>query len=35
MGDANYQRDGDDLGAHGLYLDMSAWKGQVFEATRG
>jgi hypothetical protein len=35
MGDANYQRDGDDLAAHGLYLDMPAWKGQVFEAMRG
>ena len=35
MGDANYQRDGDDLAAHGLYLDIPEWKGHVFEATRG
>jgi glycosidase len=35
MGDANYQRDGDDLAAHGLYLDVPGWKGQVFEAMRG
>jgi hypothetical protein len=34
MSQANYERDGDNLAAQGLYLDAPAWKGQVFEATR-
>jgi len=31
LGDAEYQRQGDDLAAAGLYLDMPAWGRQVFE----
>jgi hypothetical protein len=31
MGSAAYERVGDDLAARGLYLDMPAWGGQVFE----
>jgi glycosidase len=31
MGEAQYDRDGDDLESRGLYLDMSPWQAQVFE----
>lgn len=30
MGDAVYDRDGDDLQSRGLYLDMAPWQGSVF-----
>ncbi len=32
MGAAEYERDGDDLAARGLYLDVPAWGVHVFEA---
>ena len=32
-GDAVYDRDGDELGVRGLYLDMSPWQYHVFELT--
>src|SRR5262245_5394437 len=31
MGDAVYERDGDELAAHGLYLDVGPWQYHVFE----
>jgi hypothetical protein len=31
MGTAGYERSGDDLAAHGLYLDMPAWAYHVFD----
>jgi len=31
LSDERYIRQGDDLAARGLYLDMPAWGGQVFE----
>lgn len=31
MGEAQYDRDGNDLQSHGLYLDVPAWKYHVFE----
>jgi hypothetical protein len=34
MGTASYERDGDDLGARGLYLDLPAWGYHVFQVTR-
>jgi hypothetical protein len=34
MSDTIYERDSDNLAAQGVYLDMPAWKGQVFEAAR-
>ena len=33
VGDAQYDRDGADLAAHGLYLDEPGWKPQVFSMT--
>jgi len=30
IGDATYDRDGDGLRAHGLYVDEPAWKAHVF-----
>jgi hypothetical protein len=30
LGDATYEREGDDLQARGLYLDESPWKACVF-----
>ncbi|MGE5344646.1 MAG: hypothetical protein ACM3JH_01730, partial [Acidithiobacillales bacterium] len=33
LGPAAYERDGDDLAAKGLYLDMPAWGYHVFEVT--
>jgi hypothetical protein len=30
MGEATYERDGDDLGRRGLYLDMAPWQACVF-----
>ncbi len=33
MGPAVYDRSGDDLAAHGLYLDMPAWGYHVFDVT--
>ena len=34
MSSAVYDRDGDDLLARGLYLDMPAWGYHVFEVSR-
>jgi hypothetical protein len=31
MGDVTYQREGDDLAARGLYLDLAPWQYHVFE----
>ena len=31
LGDARYDRDGNDLQSHGLYLDVSPWQYHVFE----
>ena len=31
LGEAEYERDGPDLQAQGLYLDVSPWRGHVFE----
>jgi hypothetical protein len=31
LGDARYDRSGDELSTRGLYLDMPAWGAQVFE----
>ncbi len=31
LGDAQYERDGDDLQSRGLYLDMTPWQYHVFE----
>jgi len=31
LGDAQYERDGNDLQAQGLYLDLAPWQSQVFE----
>jgi hypothetical protein len=33
LGDASYEREGDDLQAKGLYLDVSPWHYHVFEMT--
>lgn len=33
VGDAVYERDGDDLQSRGLYLDMAPWQGSVFTLT--
>jgi hypothetical protein len=35
MGPASYARDGDDLAAHGLYLDLPPWGYYVFRVTPG
>ena len=32
-GDATYEREGDELGARGLYLDVDPWHYHVFELT--
>ena len=32
--DASYERDGDDLGARGLYLDEPPWGARVFCVTK-
>jgi hypothetical protein len=34
MGDATYDRDGNDLTARGLFLDEPAWRASVFSLTR-
>ena len=34
LGDARYERDGNDLQARGLYLDEPPWKAHVFSLTR-
>ena len=34
IGDAAYEREGDDLQARGLYLDEPAWSAHVFWATK-
>ena len=34
LGDDRYDRDGDDLHAHGLYLDERAWSPRVFALTK-
>jgi hypothetical protein len=34
MGDASYDREGNDLQAQGLYLDESPWKASVFSLTK-
>jgi hypothetical protein len=31
MGTDTYEKSGDDLVTHGLYLDMAAWACQVFD----
>jgi hypothetical protein len=31
MGEASYEREGDELASRGLYLDMSSWGYHVFE----
>jgi hypothetical protein len=31
LGDAQYERDGSDLQAQGLYLDVAPWQSHVFE----
>jgi hypothetical protein len=35
LGTAAYEREGDDLQAHGLYLDVPPWQAHVFSLTRG
>ena len=35
LGDAVYDRDGNDLQGHGLYLDMSAWQQLVLSMKTG
>jgi len=35
LGPAVYERDGGDLQAHGLYLDLPAWGYHLFEMTSG
>ena len=35
LGDATYDREGNDLEARGLYLDMTPWQRSVFSLTRG
>jgi Alpha amylase, catalytic domain len=35
LGHATYDRDGDDLQARGLYLDVPPWQAHVFSLTRG
>jgi hypothetical protein len=35
LSDAVYDRDGNDLAAHGLYLDVAPWQCHVFELTTG
>ncbi len=34
LGDASYERDGDDLAARGLYLDEPGWRAATFALTR-
>jgi hypothetical protein len=34
IGDASYDREGDDLQAQGLYLDEPAWQRSVFSLTK-
>lgn len=34
IGEATYDRDGDDLTARGLFLDVPAWKASLFSLTR-
>jgi hypothetical protein len=34
MGDAVYKREGDDLQAHGLYLEEPPWRARVFSLTK-
>jgi hypothetical protein len=31
LGDATYEREGDDLQARGLYLDVPSWQCHAFE----
>jgi hypothetical protein len=35
LGTATYDREGDDLQARGLYLDVPPWQAHVFSITRG
>jgi len=35
MGEAQYERDGGDLQAQGLYLDVTPWQYHVFQMTAG
>jgi hypothetical protein len=35
LGDATYDRDGNDLQGRGLYLDERPWSARVFALTRG
>jgi hypothetical protein len=34
IGDDRYDRDGSDLQARGLYLDLTPWKASVFSLTK-
>ena len=34
LGDATYDRDGDDLQSHGLYLDVPPWQVHAFSLDR-
>jgi hypothetical protein len=35
LGEAQYERNGEELASRGLYLDMTPWQYQVFEMTAG
>jgi len=35
LGDARYERDGNDLQARGLYLDVGQWQYHAFELAEG
>jgi hypothetical protein len=34
LGEAQYERDGDDLAARGLYLDLPSWQAHIFAVTK-
>ena len=34
LGQATYDREGNDLQAHGLYLDVPPWQAHIFSLTR-
>ena len=34
LGDARYDRDGNELESRGLYLDVDPWQAQVFSVTQ-
>jgi uncharacterized protein YcgL (UPF0745 family) len=35
LGDAQYEREGDELQSQGLYLDVPPWQNHVFEMAAG